>query len=357
MPTLIKSTRPFSDELLEGHRQQGDAPADAVIASVVEGGGSIGLRSLMKWLTDTSDFAVSEQHPSVQEFFTEYAHLPSWADTEKMQRGMRFFQKNAQQIGFVLGFFSLPYSYLGAHGAQVLWLTERIKNDTLRRLRETGEWILAVNNPKEWLPDSTHAQVGKATIRTLKVRLIHAGARWFSLHSGRWNMAWGLPVNQEDMAGTNLAFSYIVLLGLRKAASRWSVRSADDEDEENYLHHINVVGWLNGVADELLPRNLREAYTLHQAIIRRQFAPSEAGIGLTHALLNALADPALQQIQPANPAGGIFAGYENRRNLAAAEMRFFLGDTYANWLGIPDVAVEKRLVSLMNQWTPFFSKS
>ena len=67
-----------------------------------------------------------------------------------MKRGMAFFKKHAQQIGLTLGFFSLPYSYLGANGAQVLWLTERIKNDTARRLQETGEWVFAVNNPKEW---------------------------------------------------------------------------------------------------------------------------------------------------------------------------------------------------------------
>ena len=64
---------------------------------------------------------------------------------------MAFFKKHAQQIGLTLGFFSLPYSYLGANGAQVLWLTERIKNDTTRRLQETGEWVFAVNDPKSGL--------------------------------------------------------------------------------------------------------------------------------------------------------------------------------------------------------------
>lgn len=292
----------------------------------------------MRWLADTADFSTGEQPASVQAFFSQYTALPPWADPARMQRGMAFFQKNAPKIGLMLGLYSLPYTYLGANGAQVLWLTERIKNDTVRRLQETGEWVFAVNDPKAWL-------TGAAIARTLKIRLIHAGARWFALHSGRWNNAWGHPVNQEDMAGTNIAFSYIVLLGLRKAGV-----AAMEQEEEDYLHHTNVINALNGVVDALLPQNLREAYRLNQVIARRQFAPSEAGKGLTTALLNAMAELASQtsdsliQSQP-----------ETIRNLAAGEMRFFLGDDYADWLGIPTVPVEKRLVGLLNR-LPVFSK-
>lgn len=327
MPTLIKPARTFSDDLLTRYRQQGDVPADAVIAAVVETGGSTALRSLMGWLADTSDFATDAQPAAVGRFFAEHAHLPAWADPARMKRGMAFFRKHAGAIGLVLGTYSLPYCYLGANGAQVLWLTERIKNDTARRLQETGEWVFGVNDPKEWTG-------GKAIARTLKIRLIHAGARWFALHSGRWNGAWGHPVNQEDMVGTSLAFSYIVLRGLRKAGI-----SATEAEEEDYLHHINVIGYVNGVADELTPQNLREAYHLDRAIARRQFAPSEAGAGLTRSLLNAIAEV----------AGPATNRPEAVRSLAAGEMRFFLGDEYADWLGIPAAPLETRVAGLVNR--------
>jgi hypothetical protein len=336
MVTHIKPSRSFPDELLQRYRQQGDVPADAVITAVIEAQGSTGLRSLMTWLADTSNMLTTNQQPAVQDFFVQQANLPAWADMDRMKRGMAFFKKHAPQIGLTLGFYSLPYSYLGANGAQVLWLTERIKNDTARRLQETGEWVFAVNNPKEW-------ETGNAIARTLKIRLIHAGARWFSLHSGRWNNDWGVPINQEDMAGTNLVFSYIVLLGLRKANVAMTA-----QEEEDYLHHINVVDSLNGVVDELIPTNLREAYNLNRAIAQRQFISSEAGVGLTRALLNAIAT----QIAQAGKSG--LTQPEAIRNLAAGEMRFLLGDRYADWLGIPDVPVEKRLVGLFNR-LPIFS--
>lgn len=325
MQIRIKPTRLFTDERLQQYRQQGDPPADAVIAAVVEATGPTGLRALMPWLADPHDASTTEQNPAVQAFFAQYSQLPDWADSGKMKRGMAFFNKYASQIGLTLGFFSLPFSYLGANGAQVLWLTERIKTDTARRLQETGEWVFAVNNPKEWIS-------GAAICKTLKIRLIHAGARWFALHSNRWDGTWGHPVNQEDMAGTNLTFSYVVLLGLRKLGI-----NPGEQDEEAYLHHINVINYLNGVVEELLPQNMREAYTLSQAIARRQFASSEAGVGLTRALLNAIA----QQLGN--------GGLETARNLAAGEMRFFLGDRYADWLGIPNAPVEKRLAGLLGR--------
>lgn len=337
MPALIKPTRLFSDSALQKFRQQGDEPADALIQSVVAENGPAGLRLLMRWLADTTNFSTTEQPVAIQAFFDQYARLPAWADPARMQRGMAFFQKNTPKISLMLGFYALPYTYLGANGAQVLWLTERIKNDTARRLQETGEWVFAVNNPKEWAK-------GTAMARILKIRLIHAGARWFSIQSGRWNSAWGHPVNQEDMAGTNIAFSYIVLLGLRKAGV-----SMMDQEEEDYLHHSNVVNSLNGIEDELLPQNLREAFSLNQAIARRQFASSEAGMGLTKALLNAMAELASQS-QRGTP------GPETVRNLAAGEMRFFLGDDYANWLGIPEVPVEKRLAGIINRLPIFPDK-
>ena len=143
------------------------------------------------------------------------------------------------------------------------------------------------------------------------------------------------------MAGTHIAFSYIVLLGLRKLDV-----SPTEKEEEDYLHLTGVINSLIGVDDALLPQNMREAYTLNKAIAQRQFATSEAGIGLTRSLLNAISDVSVQ-------AGRGVAIPETARNLAAGEMRFFLGDEYADWLGIPKVPVEKRLAGLINRLPVF----
>ena len=323
--TRIKPTRSFPDEFLDQYRLMGDPPADAVIAMLVAEGGREGVGAFMRWLADAQAVDLSTQHPAVQQFFVDHSDLPAWADRARMQRGMAFFQKHAGAIGLVLGTLSLPYTYLGANGVQVLWLTERIKNDTARRLQETGAWVFAVNDPKQW--------TRKAIAFTLKIRLIHAASRWFARHTGRWNEAWGTPICQEDMVGTIGAFGYIVLRGLRKLGVSMTV-----QEEEDYLHHTNVVGYFNGVAEELLPQNLREAYTLDKQIARRQFAPTEAGKGLTKSLLNAIVE---------------ISGNPQARNLAAAQMRFFLGDNHADALGIPAVPLEQSLVNVISRLSIF----
>lgn len=329
MALAVTPTRSFTDTQLAQARLIGDPPADAIIAAVVAEQGRDGVAALMRWLASNTDLDTSGQPAVVQQFFVDFAHLPAWANQASMRRGMAFYQKHAGVIGLILGTFSLPYTYLGANGVQLLWLTDRIRTDTARRLQETGEWVFAVNDPKNWNESS------KAILYTLKIRLIHAASRWFGLQSGRWTMDWGLPVCQEDMVGTIGSFSYIVLRGLRKMGVPMT-----NQEEADYLHHINVVGYLNGVKYELLPKNSREAYHLDKLISQRQFRPSEAGTGLTKALLDAI---------------GKQAGSENARNLAAAQMRFFLGNDHANALDIPDVPVESRLMSVVSK-LPIFPK-
>lgn len=318
MLKTVQSSRLFPDALLDQYRQQGDPPADTVITTIAGQSGRQGVGLLMAWLGNTAELDGKDQHPAVQEFMRTFAHLPAWANQRHMETAMRFFQKNEVVIGLTLGCYSLPYCYAGADGARVLWFSQRIHNDTRKRLEETGEWLFGVMKKRDW-------ENGKAILFSLKIRLLHAAIRWFTLHGGQWDMSWGYPINQEDMAATNLAFSYIVVRGLRKAGIAISA-----EEEEAYLHHINITGYLLGVSDGLLPQHLREAFHLERTIARRQFRTSEQGKGLTRSLLQAL-----ENLSP--PA---------LRNLPAAQMRFFLGDALADLLGIPAVPLEKRLVGL-----------
>ncbi|NJO02593.1 MAG: DUF2236 domain-containing protein [Bacteroidia bacterium] len=120
-----------------------------------------------------------------------------------MKRGLHFFQKYAPHLLAMLGYLSLPYCYAAANGAQVLQLSQRIRQDTKKRLLETSQFVLDVMEPGAFGPE------GLGLVSALKVRLIHAAIRFHVLRSPKWDMAWGLPVNQEDMGGTNGAFSWI----------------------------------------------------------------------------------------------------------------------------------------------------
>ncbi len=324
----IKSTRTFSNTFLSSFRNQADAPADAVIAAVVAQGGMAELRNVMTFLGEANNLQFDSQSTIIQDFIANHSELPQWADFKKMDLALTFFWKNAQQIALTLGCYSLPYCYAAADGAQVLWLSERIKNDTFKRLEETGEFLFGIMQEPDWLN-------GNNTVKILKIRLIHAIARYFSIHSKQWDSAWGTPVNQEDMAGTNLAFSYIALRGLRKSGI-----ASSEAEEEAYLHLWNVVGALMGVSEQLLPQNLREAYQLDKAIATRHFKPSDAGRGLAKALLKTLE----LQIATNNPA---------LQNFPAAQMRFLLGNTIADILDLPKVKFETSLIEITSELSIF----
>src|SRR5438045_2843901 len=45
-----------------------------------------------------------------------------------------------------------------------------------------------------------------------KVRLLHATIRPLTLRTRDWDLkAWGIPINQKDLTGTLMTFSYVIL--------------------------------------------------------------------------------------------------------------------------------------------------
>ncbi|GHB79265.1 oxygenase MpaB family protein [Persicitalea jodogahamensis] len=318
--------RSFPADFLEPYRYVGDPAADLVIAAVADQGGHATVGPLMRFLTDYDDFDLTAQPDAVSEFINGRSAFPESIDKDQFKGGIAFFWKHYQLVSLLLGTYALPYCYAGANGARVLWISERIKNNTFQRLEETGAFVFGIMQERDW-------QNGSNFVRIAKIRLLHAAVRWFTLNSGRWETSWGHPVCQEDMAGTNLSFSFIILKGFRKLNMTIS-----RQEEESYLYFWNIVGGMLGVVPELLPKNMLEAYRLDKGIADRQFESSEAGRGLTKALLRAI------EKQITSPT---------MQSLPAAQMRFFLGEKIADILAVPEVAWEKGFLKLALQ-TPIF---
>jgi hypothetical protein len=313
----IKQTRQFPNELMDKLRQTGDQLADSVISKLHETEGITGVRSMFSWLNSSES---TSSYKIINEFIEQNNALPDFSDKKLMQKGINFFNKNQNQIGLMLACYSLPYCYAGADGAKVLAMSQRIQTDTLKRLEETGEFIQIITQEKNW-------KNGEAFRKILKVRLMHAAIRFFTEYHGTWNLAWGKPVNQEDMAGTNGAFSYIVIRGMRKMGTE-----PDESDSEAYLHFWNVVSVIMGIDKQLIPSNLREAFVMDKVIAKRQFRPSDEGKLLTKALLDTMEK---------------FIESPLLKSFPAAQMRFLMGDKVADILGIPAVSFEKKLVGLI----------
>jgi hypothetical protein len=269
----------WDDKFLESMRQIGDPLADEVMADVIRKHEIAKVNHIFRSLVENDDIVPDDMPPEVNEYLQETGTLPEWADMTLIAQGEQFFSLHWPTIVTLLFCASLPSAYAAWRGAQVLFLTTRLTERMHRRIFQTAQFILNVMAPDAFSPH------GKAIRSVQKVRLMHATIRHLIEHEPRWrsqwNMEWGIPINQEDLAGTLLTFSTEVLVGM--ARFRIPIRRSE---EQAFLHAWKVVGHIMGIRPDLLPTDPQDAYDLAETIFKRQRGPSEAGTVLTKALLN-----------------------------------------------------------------------
>ncbi len=309
---MVAATPPpssWADSLLDSMRHMGDPQADNVVSQLFATGDITPVNSLMKNLV-ANEFPVPEGlPPTVRDYLANTDALPNWADPVRIQAGEQVFWRYGLQLIVILNTYALPFCYVAKNGVQVLALTTRLLTNPTRRIIETAQLLVDVMQPG----GLTTAQ-GRGRRSIQKVRLMHGAIRKLAPMAQSWTTQYGLPVNQEDLAGTLMAFSWVSLNGLQKLGIEIS-----DTDQEAYLHCWRVVGYLLGIQDEILPEDITSAEVLTMTIARRQFAPCAEGQAMTKALIDMLAN-----VVP----GDVF------RHVPAALIRYFLSAQWAAWLGI-----------------------
>jgi hypothetical protein len=281
MPGANGSSR-WTDKLLDRMRELGDPVADEPVAAVLERGGLDAVSAIMQTLVRVDQPVPEELPEELRDYLVKTLPLPEWADMGKIKRAQQLFETWGLLITLCLFCASLPASYAAAKGVKVLQMTARLDTDTRRRVMETGQFLMDVVAVGGLDEDGK----GRRTIQ--KVRLMHAAVRHLikarnEQTPGTWHRDWGTPINQEDLAGTLLTFSYVVAEPMPRLGARLSA-----EDVDAYLHLWNVIGHLLGVRDEMLVRDVSDATALVDAIRRRQFQASPEGQELTRALLDLL---------------------------------------------------------------------
>lgn len=295
---------------LEVYRKMGDPKADDFVQHYFsEKLLKIKFDEALKQLEKNADWTEFLNHIPEASWFEEAFNLIPPIDSITYQTALKFYKKRETYILQLLGLLSLPYCYAAADGAKVLYQTERMYKDVAKRLEETAKFITAVMNPNAF------EQSGAGKIQIFKVRIMHAAARFY-LCKSNWDGQLGFPINQEDMAGTNLSFSIIVIRGLRKMGF-----AIHEREQLSFIKYWSWIGAHLGVNHKLLPQNGKEAHDLEQLIRKRQFKSSEHGMQLAQSLLKCFYD--LNDQKKIN------------NNEIAGFMRFLLGDQVADILDIP----------------------
>jgi hypothetical protein len=252
----------LSNTDLNGFRKLGDALADAFLSGLPVHEIFQSTPASM----DSAAFSAWKQSTAIGSTIFE---------KKSCRAGQRFYEKNRASILFVLGFMSLPYCYAAADGARVIFYSDKMRNNPLARLKDTALFVDAVCR------HSTPAELIDKMVDT--VRWKHAQVRNWMQKQAFWNPDWGMPINQEDMAGTNLAFSVVVLRGLRKLGV-----AITPQEVKSFFALWHEIGTGLGISNELNPSEIDMGLLLESAIKSRHFQVSDHGVALTRQLAQTL---------------------------------------------------------------------
>ena len=271
----------LSDAQLLEKRQHGDPLADQVVDDIIKQGNGKQVAELFNTLTENVDVPKHLLPSAAVDYFEKTKELPAYYDQKLIEEAQQIFSDFGPEISMILLCKSLPQCYACGKGAKVLYHTGRfVEHDgnyelLTRRLMETAQFVINVMNPGSFEPD------GKAVITTQKVRLIHASIRYFIRQSGRWDyQVYGVPINQEDMAGTLMSFSALVLQGLGQMGIELK-----EGQKEAFFHLWRVIGHINGVDADLIPESAADGMRLGQSIFKQQLLPTKEGKELTYSAI------------------------------------------------------------------------
>ena len=254
----------YPNKALDLARKTGDALADKTVKDLFESGFNPLSNDAYNKLIFNHQPIPDEFPENLKEYFKEIKSFQ--IDEKQAEKGSEFYVEHASAIMFCLGMLSLPYCYAAAEGAKVLSFSKRIYEQPEKRLTETAEFVFDVCSPEAF------ASQGKGFISIAKVRLMHAAIRYHLINSDKWSDELGTPVNQEDMAGTNLSFSLIAIRGLRRLG--YTVTA---DQSQNYIRYWNMIGAMLGIQTEWLPESNQDAFVLEQKIKNRNFCNSKEG--------------------------------------------------------------------------------
>jgi len=230
---------------------EGDVEMDKVIDWVMQD--PKGHRMIFEKILFQGRDNLSEPLPTeLENFFNYIEQKPEWLDQRQIDEAVKFTHRLGINNGFILRDLSLMAGYLYPGFNQPLILTGALKKQAGTRLAETTKWWVDITEPQGLERLST------GFISTIYVRFIHALVRRQLKKSDRWDSeVWGVPLNQFDLAMTNLAFSSVVLLGIR-ALGVWPTK----QETKSFLHFWRYVGWLMGIDEKWLIQSESEGWRL-----------------------------------------------------------------------------------------------
>ncbi len=267
-----KNEKWSDDRFLNSLRLKGDAEADECFHGIQDVLKGEDFHRLFQQLS-TNSAEVPETIPKpLREFLNTTMRVPSVdsqpIDIERLKLGQRVFMTHALPAALVLILKSLPEGYAAPSLSKILCLSDNLSRRPYRRLLGVLQMLINVSAVGGF--DVS----GKAIVTVPKIRLLHAGVRTIVReHLSDYEEHYGLPVNLEDMLGTVMGFSYLVITGLRQ------LHIGLTEDQAEDLYYLwRIFAQMMGIhpegqpeSSEYIPRNLTETKLFYESYRRRHY--------------------------------------------------------------------------------------
>ncbi|TJZ63428.1 DUF2236 domain-containing protein [Sphingobacterium olei] len=307
---------------------QWDRPGDQVVIDLFEQVGfSIGNACLFDYIDQNP--LTDNQKTVFDNFFRHIDTNPDWLDRKKLQVGAELSRRPGLTSLIVLRDYCLMGGYESAAINKPLIYTGALKKGAAKRLTETVEfWVQIVKESALETPNMGFKHV-------LSTRMVHSFARVNILAKTDWDSGkWGVPLNSWDMLATNLGFSLVFLVGLRRMGIQPS-----EEEIAGLFHLWKYVGYLLGIPLEIIPENENEAI---EALFYWTMTQRE-GDEDTVALATALKDEPIHAHYPKQ-----LLMRQMMREVHLYYNRYLLGDYSCDQLGLPSTTIGR--LAVINIW-------
>lgn len=264
------------DRFLDEIRAHTDLVADACVAAL---GTQKDFADVFR--KDTSNWATlpDDAPPALKQFFAEtdrrlllekdLGKFPVGVDFARLDRGERVFLDHAFFASVVLLAKSLPEGYAAPCLSTLLNLSGNLRTSPYRRLLGVLQLVLDVS--------ALHGfeQNGRALAAARQARLMHAGIRRFAprLMPQYIDTYRGQPVNLEDMLGTIMGLSLLVIDGMPKLGD-----ALPEDEAEDYYYLWRAFAVAMGIhppgqhgSDEWVPATLDDARAFYASYERRHY--------------------------------------------------------------------------------------
>lgn len=261
------------DVFLDGLRRQGDPEADEVIRRLVAEGGERAAEYVFRVMRVNDDPVPPEAPAPLREFMETTGELPPDVDVARLERGGHVFFRHAVPAAIVLLASSLPRGYAAPCLCEILGISRDLQRHPYDRLMGVLQLLVDISNAKAFKPR------GRAVLTAQKLRLLHAGVRSIApRYRPGYTERFGVPVNHEDMLGTVMGFSWLVLDGMRRLGLGLTA-----QHEEDYYYLWRVFSLLMGIHppgrphdDSLIPASVADAAAFYASYARRNDSGPEA---------------------------------------------------------------------------------